>query len=914
MLEIRNLKKTYKTAKGAEHCALKGINLKFESSGMVFILGKSGSGKSTLLNVVSGLDAPDSGEILICGRSTSTFTDSDYDSYRNTYLGFIFQEYNILNEFTVGENITLAIELQGRKASPEALEEVLKVVGLEGLKDRKPNELSGGQKQRIAIARALIKNPEIIFADEPTGNLDSANGAQLFEFLTQLAKEKLLIIVSHDRESAFRYGDRIIELADGEVAEDYIKSDDGSFVPARAIKIDKNKKSSLIRSKLPGKTAWRMALHSIGQKKIKLTVTMLLIVLAVSLFGFTKILSGYSLVDSSVASFERAGIDNVIFKQGSLGEYFNDFQRDNREVTPAAVKKINGAFPEIVTGEYFFLRWLTISMSGGNYLPGTLNGAVVTTEEGVKQLGYKLIGGFPDRDDPSIVIADFVIFMCLSKNPGLLGLKKNNLIPLLASLIFDETKVGEAEAKLFVQDMIESYLTGGKEETEALNAVLRLASGDEDIEKNLETFAVIWEKLVEAIILRSPVLEASTKLPVKGALITGFEKYVDLLQMTRVEQKQDERVVTFSYDFTNFYCVVYTSRAFIDFWYSEKVKMSNFYAVKQFRADGVSNLENINITYNSDWLAMNPDKILGQNEIIISDILFNDIFGGLTVFEPDRTEEIYLTESDNYKYTYNYTTYNDRLQLYGKAHKLKVVGVFNFYDTYRQNQDQNPDNNVNLAYEAAYMIANEKVFSEFTHMMKRCNALYMRMPDSAQQRAKVLNFICGKPSAGTGMLMYHATSVSNIIYYLDEVLFIFDTVFKYLSYLMGAFSIILLINFMSASVMNKKKDIGILRGLGARGRDIAKIFINEATIIGLSAIALSCAGMTLMTSFVNAGIRRNVMQVFKNDMVNHLSLLTLSLSPYILVIIASVVLVYLATIIPARKISKMKPVDAIKKA
>ena len=220
MLETRELVKIYKPKKGVPVMALNKVSLKFPEKGMVFLLGKSGSGKSTLLNVLGGLDCYNDGEIIIKGVSSKDFKQKHFDSYRNTYVGFIFQEYNVLDEFTVGANIALAIELQGRKASDNEINDILKQVDLEGYGSRKPNELSGGQKQRVAIARALVKNPQIIMADEPTGALDSNTGKQIFDTLKKLSKEKLVIVVSHDREFAESYADRIIELADGVVISD----------------------------------------------------------------------------------------------------------------------------------------------------------------------------------------------------------------------------------------------------------------------------------------------------------------------------------------------------------------------------------------------------------------------------------------------------------------------------------------------------------------------------------------------------------------------------------------------------------------------------------------------------------------------------------------------------------------------
>ncbi len=223
MLSIRNVTKIYRSKAGNEVRALNNVSIDFPETGMVFILGKSGSGKSTLLNVIGGLDGCDSGEFIIKGKSSKNFAGSDFDAYRNTFIGFIFQEYNILDDFTVGQNIGLALELQGKKATSEKINEILAKVEMLDYAKRKPNELSGGQKQRIAIARALVKDPEIIMADEPTGALDSNTGKQIFDTLKELSKTKLVLVVSHDRDFAERYGDRIIEMMDGNVASDVTK-------------------------------------------------------------------------------------------------------------------------------------------------------------------------------------------------------------------------------------------------------------------------------------------------------------------------------------------------------------------------------------------------------------------------------------------------------------------------------------------------------------------------------------------------------------------------------------------------------------------------------------------------------------------------------------------------------------------
>ncbi len=245
MLQVKDLVKRY-VAKGETVTALDHVSVDFPERGMVFLLGKSGSGKSTLLNVSGGLDAPDEGEVIVNGKSSKDFSKSDFDSYRNTYLGFIFQEYNILNELTVEENVALALELQGKPKDREHVNAILRQVDLEGYGDRRPQTLSGGQKQRVAIARALVKDPEIIMGDEPTGALDSNTGRQVFDTLKRLSENKLVVIVSHDREFAEVYADRIIELKDGRIISDVTRSGEGEGAERKNVQDLTEKKLSVM--------------------------------------------------------------------------------------------------------------------------------------------------------------------------------------------------------------------------------------------------------------------------------------------------------------------------------------------------------------------------------------------------------------------------------------------------------------------------------------------------------------------------------------------------------------------------------------------------------------------------------------------------------------------------------------------
>ncbi len=221
MLQLKNIVKDYGSDETIVH-ALKGIDLSFRNSEFVAILGPSGCGKTTMLNIIGGLDRYTSGDVLINGKSTTLFKNNDWDAYRNNYVGFIFQNYNLINHQTILENVELALTLSGisvKERKARAIE-ALKNVGLDGQIHKKPNQLSGGQMQRVAIARALVNNPEIILADEPTGALDSKNSVQIMELLKEIAKERLVIMVTHNDSLAEEYSTRIIKMLDGEILED----------------------------------------------------------------------------------------------------------------------------------------------------------------------------------------------------------------------------------------------------------------------------------------------------------------------------------------------------------------------------------------------------------------------------------------------------------------------------------------------------------------------------------------------------------------------------------------------------------------------------------------------------------------------------------------------------------------------
>ena len=273
MLVLKNIVKDYVTGDTTVR-ALKGININFRENEFVAILGPSGCGKTTMLNIIGGLDRYTSGDLKINGRSTKDFDDSDWDTYRNHSIGFVFQSYNLIPHQTVLSNVELALTLSGvsKKERRKRAMEALKQVGLENHMNKRPNQMSGGQMQRVAIARALINDPDILLADEPTGALDSETSVQIMELLKEISKDKLIIMVTHNPDLAYKYANRIIKCLDGEVIDDSNK-----FEPTKedfdAEKKLSEKESVKGKSSMSFFSAFSLSINNLRTKKARTFLT-----------------------------------------------------------------------------------------------------------------------------------------------------------------------------------------------------------------------------------------------------------------------------------------------------------------------------------------------------------------------------------------------------------------------------------------------------------------------------------------------------------------------------------------------------------------------------------------------------------------------------------------------------------------
>ncbi|MFQ7308787.1 MAG: ATP-binding cassette domain-containing protein [Mediterraneibacter sp.] len=321
MLQIRQLRKEYKTGNLVQK-ALDGVSLNLRDNEFVAILGPSGSGKTTLLNIIGGLDRYDSGDVIINGISTKKYKDRDWDSYRNHTIGFVFQSYNLIPHQTVLANVELALTISGigkaerRERAVKALEEV----GLGNQLHKKPNQMSGGQMQRVAIARALVNDPDILLADEPTGALDSDTSVQVMDLLREVAKDRLVVMVTHNPELAEQYATRIVKLRDGK-----IRSDSDPFLVEEGTQAEPQHKN-MGKSSMSFLTALSLSFNNLKTKKARTLLTSF--AGSIGIIGIALILALSTGVNAYIQTVEEETLSEYPLQIQSTGLDFSSMISD----------------------------------------------------------------------------------------------------------------------------------------------------------------------------------------------------------------------------------------------------------------------------------------------------------------------------------------------------------------------------------------------------------------------------------------------------------------------------------------------------------------------------------------------------------------------------------------------------------
>jgi len=982
MLEVKNLKKIYKTKKGAPVNALDGVTLRFPETGMVFLLGKSGSGKSTLLNVCGGLDSPTDGEIIVKGRSSKTFSQSDFDSYRNTYIGFVFQEYNILNEFSVEDNIALALELQGKPKDKAAINRLLEEVDLKGYAKRKPNTLSGGQKQRIAIARALIKAPEIIMADEPTGALDSNTGKQVLETLKKLSATKLVIVVSHDRDFAEQYGDRIIELSDGKVISDISKtqeqqqqltanvnavgdvlcvkngaelteadfeqikaflkrtgtdaiiaggekdvanfkkvsriSDDGSKEVFRdtaqpAAKSYTKEASRFIRSKLPIRHAVKIGTSSLKTKPFRLVFTILLCTVAFTMFSLLSTLNFYD----SKASFLQtmrdtdASVLQLVkhYKTIYIGyengeELYRHEGYSQTKFTDAERKEYStrlgtDAFGIVDAYGSFNLRQNNIeywqnNIAGTGFLPAD------------HPLQQKLTGTYPKTAD-EIVISSYMADMIVACNAydsegqllepqqrqDIIGKKlKLNNVTYTVTGILDS---GEIPAKFDpLKESTEPNYNLMSEYYSFLGDGLHLLAfvNEERLQTLSEQSYDHYEKVENyTSAVTGTKQDGEYSFPDWGDSIYSKASQLDAGDILLISGKNTlgDSEVILPYRFF--------AEKVRNAYYAKRDQLAEHDAAMEMYDNAIALADQITMGGIYDYENMDKN---GKDEPEFTAFTGDEIRNKLT-------ELLACAQRDKVDLTLGMKLFNrENNSPYGDILELTIAGVC-------LKENANYGSNILYLSDAAF----DRLWDE-----QKQTVSYYSVTESSYKLAKdalytklYLPFIYSPEAADNYWLIYSNETweedesrvglTGNFISTLqmvDEMVKSLSKIFFWVALVFAVFAVLLFSNFISASIVQKKKEIGILRAVGARSADVFKIFFSESFVIALICMALSVAASVVICNLINASIAVELgasLFVFGPA----------SLGVLIGVAIATVVL---ATYLPVHNAAKKKPVESIR--
>ena len=417
MLELKKISKSYKTGSFVQQ-ALKEVSIQFRNNEFVAILGASGSGKTTLLNIIGGLDQYDSGDLIINNKSTKKFKAIDWDRYRNHCVGFIFQNYNLIPHISILDNVEMGMTLSGvnSKTRKKKAKEALKKVGLLEHIHKKPNQLSGGQMQRVAIARALVNNPDIILADEPTGALDTKTSIQIMDLIKDIAKDKLVIMVTHNPDLAKDYATRIIEFKDG------TKISDSNPVT------EKEKDTSILKIKKTAmnfRTALKLSFNNIKTKKGRTLLTAF--ASSIGIIGIALILSLSNGFKIEVDNFEKNTLSQapVIISTQAMTMSEETVSQIKKEDSPKypkeekvyALEDVMETFlhTNILSDEYIeYVKKLDTSLlSGVSYQQATNFNIITKTKDGYKLVtdssNWTLLPTNPNKNEGGIIYDNFDI-------------------------------------------------------------------------------------------------------------------------------------------------------------------------------------------------------------------------------------------------------------------------------------------------------------------------------------------------------------------------------------------------------------------------------------------------------------------------------------------------------------------------
>ncbi len=930
MLELKNVTKTYGDKDNAVQ-ALKGVSLSFRKSEFVAILGQSGCGKTTLMNIIGGLDRATSGDIKIDGTSTKDFTDAEWDEYRNSKIGFVFQSYNLISHLNVLDNVELALTISGISGAEktERAKQALDKVGLKDQYNKRPNQLSGGQMQRVAIARAIVNCPEILLADEPTGAIDSETSVQIMDILKDIAKDRLVIMVTHNTELAEEYSTRIIKFLDGKVISDSDPIDENSESSDQSTTADGQlPEDETVQTEYQNDTLNDAPSKTKKERKAKKSSMSFLTAIKLSWKNLIN-KRGRSILTTIAGSITVISLALILAVNNGFGIYISDFEEKSMSKYPITVSSgennMLSMFEEFVKGDELTGDSISFSsifdiLSGDAsekdkftdeelvYIYGMFSGMFKNMfGDGSKDLDISQFKKFLDTDfDRSLgtVKYDYSINLNIYKATGeesysqLNPLSKNNALqPLFDMIGGDETSTDRMTAMMAA---IDTYAFWDE-----------LIADDSMIVSQYDVLAGRLPQNMNEIVL---VIDKYNQISDFDALLLNHMGLSDLLAAAMNEEHLNGFTTKFEDMLGKEFVILPTSSAYI---YNEQTRLyDDVNSLLPARRTQVLNEKGIKVKIGG--IVREKDGVDGCIKGVIGyssqlgDFIINDANTSSFITAQKASFESYtsllaqaaeimekLQDSD---LTMNDLPLNEKLIL-AQAANASIKDVRTGEDIAMQEYSSIlNDNNVRDLNKPSFIyiypstIANKsKIVSAINGFNEKCKAQEAKADQEADEKD------LPKPTT-TGVVSY-SDDLDSVVNELNGVVDTITYILIAVALVAVLVTMLLIAIIMYISVQDRTREIGILRSLGARKLDISNIFNVETMLLGVFA---GIIGVIL------AAILQYPINLIFGATLNISGLLQIAWWHPIVLIAGAVIIIIVSGLIPSIMAAKKDPVIALR--
>ena len=866
MIRVKNLIKIFKSKKKDKCIALDNVSFTLEDKGFVFIIGKSGSGKTTLLSIIGGLDNLTKGEISINGNLFSKFKEKDYVNYRNTMIGYIFQDFHLIDELTIYENIKISLDLQNNK-DVSLIGEMLEKVGLKGYENRYQNELSGGEKQRIAIARALIKNPRIILADEPTGNLDTKTTSQVLSLLKELSKERLVIIVSHNLNDAREYADRIIELSSGKIINDLMRNDkysdevklidDELFIPVHKKFLDKE--SDFINSKLI-------------EGKIK---------------RITQVDDIF--IKNNKKEKEEIIDDPLTNKKFSLKNMLNlSFKFLKKDAVRLVLYSFVVACLIVILG----LSQLIVSFDSSSII-----------EKELKNINQNSVSIFKE----DIVNADIEI-------------DKNCVLPIDEE---DINKYYNAGYKGNIYELVNvpldygtSFLLSEYHKPNKVSYKDIYHSGTRGTLITTEDYLIDTFGSLEYVALCDEIKDEGIYITDYSADAILFYKNGSFIDYNSILGKHKSMGVNYyayingiiKTDYKEKYNSIFDTLMNVDTTKEELTSLINSEEYRAYYDDVVQNLSisyTMNKNFKEDFVASNSRSwVPVENSLFIKDDKEYEIE---RYFENGAVRSNYILNDDEIVMSYEkYNTFFNTNYNEGNMNEFTPVDVeFKYYRNHDVNKEEviySTNLKITKLIKGNIVYLNDKVFKEILSHNTFTLGLYFDdisnvslISDVAFENGFSFNSIIAE-------VLTTITKAVNVFSGFFNIIFIGLCVAAFL----------ILANYGMKLVKDRKYEIGVLKALGIKDKDLISIFGVQIIIAILLIIMMYIIGSILFIDLSNDVLIKSLMELAPNNLVLDIDILFINLNDLVSYSILIILIVFISFALPIAILRRLKPLDIVK--